>query len=293
MTTSQSQSGQVLRSGSESVIRLLSGLFLGFVAISLAVLPWPVPFECVTVLVMLFAAREWHRMVRSPRQREIADHHPIHVQTSVTGVAVALSVAALALGFLPVAVALLVAGAAIAYFLANQRGDNPAWHAAGVLYIGLPALALIGLRILPAKSQGVWFVLGLFAIVWATDTGALVFGKLIGGRKLAPRLSPGKTWAGTIGGTVTAVAVFAVFTAVFAVDVLGALVFAAVLSIVAHLGDLLESKIKRHFGYKDSGGLIPGHGGMLDRVDSLFAASVVMALLVFGLHFNPLFGGHA
>jgi phosphatidate cytidylyltransferase len=105
-------------------------------------------------------------------------------------------------------------------------------------------------------------------------------------------LSPGKTWAGTIGGTITAVVVFAVFTAVFAVDMVSALAFAALLSIVAHLGDLLESAIKRHFGYKDSGGLIPGHGGMLDRVDSLFAASVVMALLVFGLHFNPLFGSH-
>jgi phosphatidate cytidylyltransferase len=282
----------MMRSGGEGVIRLLSGLFLGFVAIALAVLPWPVPFECVTVLVMLFAAREWHRMVRSPAQREAADHQPIHLQTCITGVAVALAVAALALGMAPVAVVLLIVGAAVAYVFARQRDDNPIWHAVGVLYIGLPALALVALRILPAKSQGVWFVLGLFAIVWATDTGALVFGKLIGGKKLAPRLSPGKTWAGTIGGTITAVVVFAVFTAVFAVDMVSALAFAALLSIVAHLGDLLESAIKRHFGYKDSGGLIPGHGGMLDRVDSLFAASVVMALLVFGLHFNPLFGSH-
>jgi phosphatidate cytidylyltransferase len=282
----------MMRSGGEGVIRLLSGLFLGFVAIALAVLPWPVPFECVTVLVMLFAAREWHRMVRSPAQREAADHQPIHLQTCITGVAVALAVAALALGTAPVAVVLLIVGAAVAYVFARHRDDNPIWHAVGVLYIGLPALALVALRILPAKSQGVWFVLGLFAIVWATDTGALVFGKLIGGKKLAPRLSPGKTWAGTIGGTITAVVVFAVFTAVFAVDMVSALAFAALLSIVAHLGDLLESAIKRHFGYKDSGGLIPGHGGMLDRVDSLFAASVVMALLVFGLHFNPLFGSH-
>jgi phosphatidate cytidylyltransferase len=281
-----------MRSGGEGLIRLLSGLFLAFVAIALAVLPWPVPFECVTVLVMLFAAREWHRMVRSPAQREAADHQPIHLQTCITGVTVALAVAALAFGAIPVAFALLVVGAAAAYVFARQRDDNPIWHAVGALYIGLPALALVALRILPAKSQGVWFVLGLFAIVWATDTGALVFGKLIGGRKLAPRLSPGKTWAGTIGGTVTAVVVFAIFTAVFAVDMVAALAFAAVLSIVAHLGDLLESAIKRHFGYKDSGGLIPGHGGMLDRVDSLFAASVVMALLVFGLHFNPLFGSH-
>jgi phosphatidate cytidylyltransferase len=70
------------------------------------------------------------------------------------------------------------------------------------------------------------------------------------------------------------------------------MLFALVFSIAAHGGDLFESLVKRRFGTKDSGGLIPGHGGMLDRMDSMFAASVVLALLVFGLHFNPLFGGH-
>src|SRR6185369_12885947 len=130
------------------------------------------------------------------------------------------------------------------------QGDNPVWHAAGVMYLVLPCMALVCLRVFPL--QGALTVLGLFVIVWATDTGALVFGKLIGGRKLAPKLSPGKTWAGTIGGTVTAVVFFSIFTAVFAVDIVAALAFAAALSIVAHLGDLLESAIKRHFGYKDS-----------------------------------------
>jgi phosphatidate cytidylyltransferase len=288
---SQSHSGQAIRSGGEGLLRLFSGLFLAFVAIALAVLPWSVPFEVVTVVVMLFAAREWHRMVREPAKAEFADHQPIHVQTIVTGLAVATAVAALALDVLPAAFGLLAAGAVAAYVFARQRDDNPLWHAMGVFYIGLPALALVALRILPAKGQGMWFILALFASVWATDTGALVFGKLIGGAKLAPRLSPGKTWAGTIGGTVTAVVIFAPFIALFGADILAALGFAAGLSIVAHLGDLLESAIKRRFGRKDSGGLIPGHGGMLDRVDSLFAASVAMALVVFGLHFNPLFGG--
>jgi len=292
MTMTEAHPGQILRSGSETFLRILFGLFMAVIAVALAVYAWPVPFEVVTVMVMLFAAREWHRMVRSQAQRDVTDHQAIHVQTSVTGAAVALAVAALAFGAISVAFVLLIIGAVVAYFLALQRDDNPLWHAVGVLYIGLPALALVGLRVLPAKSQGIWLVLGLFAIVWATDTGALIFGKLIGGKKLAPKLSPGKTWAGTIGGTVTALVVFLPFVAIFAVNAFSALAFAAGLSVVAHLGDLLESAIKRFFGYKDSGGLIPGHGGMLDRVDSLFAASVAMALIVFGLHFNPLSGGH-
>jgi len=292
MTMTEAHPGQMLRSGSETFLRILFGLFMAVIAVALAIYSWPVPFEVVTVMVMLFAAREWHRMVRSPAQRDISDHQPIHIQTSVTGVAVALAVAALAFGAISVAFGLLAIGAVVAFFLAYQRDDNPLWHATGVLYIGLPAVALVALRVLPAKSQGIWLVLALFAIVWATDTGALIFGKLIGGRKLAPKLSPGKTWAGTIGGTVTALVVFFPFVAIFAVNAVSALAFAAGLSVVAHLGDLLESAIKRYFGYKDSGGLIPGHGGMLDRVDSLFAASVAMALVVFGLHFNPLSGGH-
>jgi phosphatidate cytidylyltransferase len=287
----QSHPGNILRTGSEAFLRVLFGVFLAFVAVALATLGTPVPFAVVTVVMALFAAREWHRLVRSPAQRAVADQQPIHIQTIITVASIACAVAALVLRVPAAAFVFLLIGTVAAFVLAKQRDDNPLWHAGGVLYIGLPSAALVALKALPA--QGTWYILGMFLIVWATDTGALVFGKLIGGKKIAPRISPGKTWAGTIGGTITAVAVFAAYIAFFSFNVAAAIIFAIGLSIVAHLGDLFESWVKRHFGTKDSGGLIPGHGGVLDRMDSMFAASCVLALLVFAAHLNPLFGGHA
>jgi phosphatidate cytidylyltransferase len=285
----QSHPGNILRSGSETFLRVLFGVFLAFIAIALATLPNPVPFAAVTVVMALFAAREWHRLVRA--HREIADQQPIHVQTIITIASIACAVTALVLRVVPAAFAFLVIGTVAAFVMAQQRKDNPLWHAGGVLYIGLPSLALVGLRVFPA--QGSLVVLGLFLIVWATDTGALVFGKLIGGKKIAPRISPGKTWAGTIGGSITAAVVFAAYIAFFGFNALLAMAYAFVFSFAAHGGDLFESLVKRRFGTKDSGGLIPGHGGVLDRMDSMFATSCVLAVLVFVLHLNPLFGGHA
>jgi phosphatidate cytidylyltransferase len=290
MSVSQQHSGHAMRSASEGVLRVLFGLFLAAVAVALTILSanW---FSAVTVVMTLFGAREWHRMVRTPEEATIADQQPVHIQTAITGASIALAVVALCFRLVPLAFALLAAGAIASFEWARRRGDNPVWHAGGVIYLGLPALALVGLRVLPMQGSNI--VLGLFLIVWATDTGALVFGKLIGGRKIAPKLSPGKTWAGTIGGSITAAMVFGLYIALFGFNALLAMLYALVFSLVAHGGDLFESLVKRRFGYKDSGGLIPGHGGVLDRVDSLFAASVVLALLVFGLHFNPMFGGRA
>jgi phosphatidate cytidylyltransferase len=286
---SQNSSRPVSRTFSEGVLRVLFGVFLAVVAIVLAVLPRPEPFAAAIIVMALFGAREWHRMVRAPAQREIADQDAIHIQTAITCVAIAAAVIALMLRFAAPAFLLLAAGAVGAFVWAQKRGDNPLWHAGGVLYLGLPSLALVGLRTFPAHGE--WYVLGLFLIVWATDTGALVFGKLIGGAKIAPKLSPGKTWAGTIGGSLCAALIFAAFIGLLGFDVTLAALYAFAFSVVAHGGDLFESLVKRRFGYKDSGGLIPGHGGVLDRMDSMFAASVVLALLVFGLQFNPLFGG--
>jgi phosphatidate cytidylyltransferase len=228
-------------------------------------------------------------MVRSPAEAAAAGQQPVYIQAAITGIAIACAVVAVFFRLLPLAFIFLVVGTVLSFEWARRRGDNAAWHAGGVLYLGLPCVALVCLRVLPA--QGALTVLGLFLIVWATDTGALVFGKLIGGKKIAPKLSPGKTWAGTIGGSVTATVVFGLYIALFGFNAMAAMLFAFVFSFAAHAGDLFESLVKRRFGYKDSGGLIPGHGGILDRMDSLFAASVVMALLVFGLHFNAMFGG--
>ena len=267
-------------------MRPVFGIFLAVVAIGALVLG-PGFFASLTVLVCLLAAREWHRLVRSPQQRARAEHGPLHLQTIITAIAIALAVVALLARIVPLAGVLLVLGAGVAFFVAQRRDDNPAWHALGVIYLGLPALSLVALR-----TQGVQTIIGLFLIVWATDTGAMVFGKLIGGARIAPKLSPGKTWAGTIGGSLTAALVFGLYIGFFGFPVLLAMAFAFVFSFTAHGGDLFESLVKRRFGYKDSGALIPGHGGVLDRMDSLFAASVVMALLVFVLHLNPMFGGH-
>ena len=279
------------RPGLEWVARPLFGFFMA--AIAIAVLFYdPAWFACAAVLVGLFGAREWHRMVRAPASWEQgAGHRAMHVQTALTAFSLACATGLL-LGAMPwAAVAVLLAGAAVSFVLAARHADNPFWHAAGILYLGLPTLALVALR--AKEVQGLQIVLGLFLIVWATDTGALVFGKLIGGARIAPRLSPGKTWAGTIGGSVSAAVVYGLYLGVLGFHVLAGMVFALLFSLVAHSGDLLESAIKRHFGKKDSGTMIPGHGGILDRMDSIFLASVVLALLVFGARFNPLFGGHA
>jgi phosphatidate cytidylyltransferase len=276
---------RVRRAGTEWPLRLLSGFALAVVAVS-AVALQPEIMAALLALMCLFAAREWHRMVRTvPPPRGMT-----HLQTAVTGLAIAAAIAATLwqaawAGFL-----LLVAGAAAAFLLARQRGDNAPWHALGVLYIGVPALALMALRLVSGLN-GSLVVMGLFLIVWSTDTGALLVGRLVGGPKLAPAISPGKTWAGTIGGSVAAALVYGLYIAMIGQAAAPAALFALVFSIAAHLGDLLESVFKRRFGTKDTGGLIPGHGGALDRMDSTLVAAPVLAVLVFALGFNPLFGG--
>jgi phosphatidate cytidylyltransferase len=149
---------------------------------------------------------------------------------------------------------------------------------AGALCLGLAAAALIWLR--ADQEVGRANVLFLMLVVWATDTGAYAAGRLAGGPKLCPRISPRKTWAGAGGGVACAMTVgFVVAHIVSQGLVPHALVAAAGLSVVAQAGDLLESAVKRHFGVKDSGHLIPGHGGFLDRLDGFLAVAPVAALL--------------
>ena len=148
--------------------------------------------------------------------------------------------------------------------------------AAGLLYVGLALVALLWLRGWTAV-EGRWAVLFVVLVVWASDIGAYAAGRLLRGPKLAPALSPAKTWSGAVGGLVAAIIVGELAAAG---PGMAAGMVAALLSVVCQAGDLLESGIKRHVGVKDSGRLIPGHGGLLDRLDGLLAAAPVAAIVV-------------
>ena len=156
--------------------------------------------------------------------------------------------------------------------------------------MGAAALAMMALRVL--APHGSMLVLGMLLAVWATDTGALVFGNLIGGPKLWPALSPNKTWAGFFGGLVTAAIIAAVYASALGMPVIRGAIFGAGISVVASAGDMFESWAKRMFRIKDSGGLIPGHGGVLDRIDSTLLAAIALATLVLVIGIDPLFGAH-
>lgn len=150
--------------------------------------------------------------------------------------------------------------------------------ALGFAYIAPASAALVWLRADP--TAGLDDVLFLFVVVWASDVGAYVAGRMFGGPKLAPRVSPGKTWSGAVGGLACAVLVgMAVSHSGVGGMTLHAALVAAVLGLLAQAGDLLESGLKRHFGVKDSSRLIPGHGGLLDRLDGVLAAAPAAAAL--------------
>ena len=171
---------------------------------------------------------------------------------------------------------ILFGGAAIVAMVGGRQAGY--WPAAGLIYAGFPCMALTLLR--GDTGDGFAAILFLFAVVWATDIFAYFNGKALGGPKLAPRFSPNKTWAGAIGGAAAGVAA-GVGCAAFIGPVGGVPIplIALLISIVAQIGDLGESWIKRRFGVKDSSHLIPGHGGVMDRVDGLVAAAALLYVI--------------
>src|SRR6266446_2649469 len=155
------------------------------------------------------------------------------------------------------------------------------------VYVGLSVVALVLLRNEPRGSA---IVGGLFVAVWTADTAALLLGRLIGGPKLAPDLSPNKTWAGFVGGTLAAGAAESIYVFLSGGAVLEGALFGVILALAGHFGDLFESWVKRQFRAKNTGKLIPGHGGMLDRIDSLLFAAPVCTALIYLAGFNPWLG---
>ena len=151
------------------------------------------------------------------------------------------------------------------------------WKIAGLAYILIPLSSLIYIK---NQENGSDIVFWLFLILWATDIAALLVGKNIGGPKLAPTISPKKTWSGAIGGVLASMFVGLLSSVVFNQTATFFIMFAGIMSVLEQIGDLTESKFKRHFDVKDSGNIIPGHGGILDRIDGLTFVAPAMALVV-------------
>lgn len=180
------------------------------------------------------------------------------------------------------AFAVLVAAVATGVYWEWMRMVRPwnfLWKVAGFFYALVPALALLWVR--DRADSGLEVIFWIFIVTWATDIGAYAAGKTIGGPKMAPRVSPNKTIAGLVGGMMAAGLLGALW-AEYAGLGAGYYWIGAPLAAAAQAGDLFESWMKRRAGVKDSGNILPGHGGLFDRVDGLMVVAVLTAALLLG-----------
>ena len=252
--------------GSELALRVCSALVLVPLAIATAYLGgWP--FDLFWGAAAIGVLWEWSSLVARNEQLSVL---------LAGGASLALAVVLVATGHVLPALIVVAMGAlgAASLTLAERR----TWVAGALPYAGALAMGPIILR--SDGEQGFLAVLFLFAIVWTTDIGAYFAGRALGGPKLVPGVSPNKTWAGAIGGLLASVlaalvvAKMAALTSLFALAML-----AVVLSVSAQAGDLFESFLKRRFNAKDSSQLIPGHGGLMDRLDGFVTASVAAVMI--------------
>jgi phosphatidate cytidylyltransferase len=259
-------SGTITSGNRELMLRVCSALVLVPLAIGTAYLGgWP--FALFWSLAALGVFWEWSALVAGDGRRPA---------TMVSGAALVMSLGLAAVGRLTGALIVAATGMMAAAPMAPAR--HRGWAAAGVPYAGAIGIAPIALR--SDSEDGFVAVIFLFAIVWTTDIVAYFMGRLIGGPKLLPRVSPKKTWSGAISGLAAAVlAALAVAKAAGLSGLLPIALVAAALSCVAQAGDLFESRLKRRFGAKDSSHLIPGHGGLMDRLDGFVFAAAVAALI--------------
>lgn len=270
VVASQTEAGNAPWLSSNLKLRLISGAVLATVAFLLTY-AGPLPFALLILVCALVISWEWGRLVRGATFDLGFFLHAI-------GVTAAIVLAAA--GYAALALAVLVITAITLVPLYIGRGAR--LSGLGVFYVGLPAVALLWLR--SDEPFGFTAVLFIFAVVWSSDTAAYAAGRSIGGPKLWPRVSPNKTWAG-LAGALTAGAVAAAVFAVLEPEVgpLRLILLGVALALVAQAGDLAESALKRLFNLKDASDLIPGHGGFMDRMDSIVAAAVAAALLALAI----------
>ena len=229
-----------------------------------------------TGLCAMLAGVEWARMACTPLG---AWTKPLVYIVMVVGAAAASYLGTLGLEL----VALIsLASAGLAAGLAYLSKGSIASLAFGAIYTSLPFGAFVWIR--EHQPDGRLFLFAILAVVWATDIAAYFAGRGFGGPLLSPKDSPNKTWTGAIGAVVCACLAGVAVARAAGGPFVYWLVFSLLLSVVAQAGDLLESRFKRLYGVKDTSGIVPGHGGVLDRLDALMAAIVVAALL---LRFTP------
>lgn len=257
--------------------RIASSIVLVIVVVGAAALGgWT--FATLVLVAAVIMSVEWAKLV--------ATGSGWQALALATAAVPAASIVALTAGR-PGLAALVLALGALAVALASGRFGwcAPERAAGGVLYVGIPLFALTWLR--GDTEGGLHQFLWLLIVIGATDTCAYLVGRLVGGPRLAPRISPGKTWAGLIGGVAGASLLGAVVGHGLGAGLALCATMAGILALIGQAGDLFESFLKRRAGVKDSGHLIPGHGGLLDRVDGLvFAAPAFAALLWAGLQFG-------
>ncbi len=230
-------------------------------------------FALLAAIGAVFMALEWRHLIGTR-----FDQAAGNIAGMAAGGAALLVILMAALGWSELALLIALICASTSGVMAVLAGGSAYWTIIGVLYLSLPMLALVWLRALP--EDGLAMMLWLLMVVWATDVAAYFVGRSLGGPRLAPSISPGKTWSGFCGGMVGAVLVGALVSmANGPFGVVTALGLAAALAVAAQIGDLAESALKRQAGVKDSGALIPGHGGVLDRVDGLLFAAPALAVI--------------
>lgn len=279
MRTNVDMSGQVTERvtdvGQQSVpselrSRILYGALLAGLALG-ANWAGALVFAVLVASIGLVLSWEWSRIVRS---------EPLDAGFIIQGAAVVAGVGLTVTGRPGSACAVVGVAALLTAWAVRPR--QTVLSGLGPLYVGLPAIALVWLR--SDWTYGTLAILFIYAVVWTTDTFAFVCGKLIGGPKLWPRISPNKTWSGTLGGLGFATLAGAALGWSVGHPSPGILAVAGgLLSIAAQIGDLAESSLKRAFGIKHASLLIPGHGGFMDRMDGIVTAAVATALIALAI----------
>ncbi|WP_340161925.1 phosphatidate cytidylyltransferase [uncultured Hoeflea sp.] len=249
-------------------LRIVSGVILGILVLA-ATWAGGIWFRSLAVLIMVLMHYEFSTITNATTKAPLAN---------AIGWMAILATAVFILTLLPqMAFAAIFIGACGAVLAGVTRGGG-LWSATAIVYAGFSGLALAEIR--GEGHFGLFAMLFIFAIVWSTDILAYFCGRALGGPKLAPPISPGKTWSGAVCGAVAGVVAGVGVAMIVRQDggVMIALI-ALVLSIASQIGDLFESWVKRRFGAKDSSRLIPGHGGVMDRVDGLVFAAFAAFLL--------------